>query len=108
MPRFGDHSRSNRASSSFRNYGDTFGEVTPDLHFPNHDLAPVVLHCTGVDVPVMSQKDVSRGPWKKNGALHSVIRVSVSGGNLRVFENLAQIWTASQSSGAIIGGCWPG
>ena len=25
---------------------------------------------------VLEEEDVSRGPWKKNGALHSVIRVS--------------------------------
>ncbi len=42
--------------------------------------------------------DVSRGPWKKNSApplRHQGIR---SGGNLRVFENLAQTLVAVDAS----------
>ena len=45
-----------------------------------------------------STRDVFRGPWKKNSTLHSVIRVIISGGNLCVFENLAQTLVAVDTS----------
>ncbi len=43
-------------------------------------------------------RDVSRGPWKKNGTLHSRHQSVISGGNLRVFENLAQTLVAVDAS----------
>ncbi len=42
--------------------------------------------------------DVSRGPWKKNGTLPLRHQSIISGGNLRVFENLAQTLVAVDAS----------
>ena len=55
---------------------ETAGDPVSGLRWTRKTTEKIADELLALDIRVSRKTDVSRGPWKKNGALHSVIRVS--------------------------------
>ena len=61
-------------------------------------VPPLRHHAIRSKAGPFSRQGCVRGSWKKNDALHSVIRVSYQAADLRALENLAQTLVAVDAS----------